>query len=304
MVNRYWLQGAILVLMGLAYLVMHRWAPGGTGMVPVATTPEQQATVELTSQPTATPAPTPIGITGTVTITVVYDNNAYDPRLRTAWGFSCLVELVEGMDKTTILFDTGGDGALLLSNMAILGLDPQTIDIVVLSHIHGDHTGGLVSVLAVSDYPTVYVPRSFPKDFKDQVQAQTELRQVSEPQAIASGVYTTGEMGSGIIEQALVLKTVKGLVGITGCAHPGVVNMVRKAREIGNDDPYLILGGFHLGGASQKKIEGIIADFQELGVQKIAPCHCTGDKAIALFREAYGEDFIENGVGKVLKIEP
>ncbi len=301
MISRYGLQGVVLVLVGLACLGARHWASGWTGMVPAGTTLEQRVTVEPTSYPTATPAPTP-GISGTVTITVVYDNNAYDPRLRTAWGFSCLVELVE--EETTILFDTGGDGALLLSNMDILGLDPQAIDIVVLSHIHGDHTGGLASVLDASDHPTVYVPRSFPRDFKERVQARTELCQVSGPQAIAPGVYTTGEMGSGIIEQALVLKTAKGLVVITGCAHPGVADMVRKAVEIGQDDPYLVLGGFHLGGAGQKKIEGIIADFQELGVQKLAPCHCTGEKAIALFRAAYGEDCIENGVGKILEIEP
>ncbi len=304
MIGRYWLQGAILVLVGLAYLGAHRWPLGGTGMLSARTMLEQQTTVEPTSRPTATPAATPSGFSGTVTITVAYDNNAYDPRLSTAWGFSCLVELVEERDETVILFDTGGDGALLLSNMDILGLDPQTIDMVVLSHIHGDHTGGLAGLLATGAHPTVYVPRSFPKDFKDRVQAQTELRQVSEPQAIAPGVYTTGEMGTGILEQALVLKTVKGLVVITGCAHPGVANMARKAVEIGDDDPHLVLGGFHLGGASRKKIEGIIADFRELGVQKVAPCHCTGDKAIALFREVYGEDFIENGVGKIFKIEP
>jgi 7,8-dihydropterin-6-yl-methyl-4-(beta-D-ribofuranosyl)aminobenzene 5'-phosphate synthase len=64
------------------------------------------------------------------------------------------------------------------------------------------------------------------------------------------------------------------------------------------------LGGFHLGSSSTGSIDGIIADFQELGVQKVAPCHCTGDKAIALFREAYREDFIQNGVGQVIEITP
>ena len=269
------------------------------------------------SPATATPTPEP-----SLTLTVVYDNNAYDPRLKAAWGFACLIERGE----TTILFDTGGDGAVLLSNMAVLDLDPRDVDVVVLSHIHGDHTGGLGGLLATGAQPTVYVPRSFPADFKAQVKAHARVVEVREPMEILPGVYTTGEMGSGIIEQALVLSTARGLVVVTGCAHPGVVEMVRRAKEVGGGDAlargptkeiagktwervsasevYLVLGGFHLGGASEARIEEIIADFRQLGVQRVAPCHCTGDKAFRLFREAYGEDFIEAGVGLVLNIGP
>jgi 7,8-dihydropterin-6-yl-methyl-4-(beta-D-ribofuranosyl)aminobenzene 5'-phosphate synthase len=235
-----------------------------------------------------------------VTITVIYDNNAYDPRLQTAWGFACLIERGE----TRILFDTGGDGAVLLSNMAALGLDPHAVDVVVLSHIHGDHTGGLGSLLAMGVQPTVYVPRSFPADFKSRVQARTDLVEVGQAGVITDDVYTTGEMGSGIVEQALVLSTARGLVVVTGCAHPGVSEMVHRAKEVSGDGVYLVLGGFHLGGASEVRIKEIIADFRELGVQKVAPCHCTGDKAMGLFRQAYGEDFIQNGVGQVMDITP
>jgi 7,8-dihydropterin-6-yl-methyl-4-(beta-D-ribofuranosyl)aminobenzene 5'-phosphate synthase len=92
------------------------------------------------------------------TLTVVYDNRSADPRLGTAWGFACLIET----SATTILFDTGGDGQLLMDNLTALGIDPQAIDAVVLSHIHSDHTGGLDRLLAANDRLTVYLPRSFP----------------------------------------------------------------------------------------------------------------------------------------------
>lgn len=258
------------------------------------TTPRRIVTP--TASPTLEPKRTPTGKVVPVRIAVVYDNNAYDPRLQTAWGFAGLIE----RGDTTILFDTGGDGAMLLSNMAALDLDPRDVDIVVLSHIHGDHTGGLGRLLATDVRPTVYVPRSFPASFKAQVRANTDLVEVHEAVEIADGVYTTGEMGRGIIEQGLVLRTPKGLVVITGCAHPGIAEMVRQAKAVGGDEVYLVLGGFHLGSASEARIKDIIADFRRLGVQKVAPCHCTGDKAIGLFREAYGEDFIQNGAGKVL----
>ena len=231
-----------------------------------------------------------------MTLTIVYDNNAYDPRLQTDWGFACLIE----WGDTTILFDTGGDGALLLSNMTKLGFDPGEVDVVVLSHIHEDHTGGLNRLLATGVQPLVYVPHAFPDDFKAEVQRHTKLVEIDQAMEISDGVYTTGEMGSGVIEQSLVLKTSKGLVVVTGCAHPGVVEMVRRAKEGSEDEVYLVLGGFHLGQTSKARIGEIIAAFRQMGVQKVAPCHCTGDKAIGHFREAYGEDFIECGVGKVL----
>ena len=200
------------------------------------------------------------------------------------------------------MFDTGGDAPTLLSNMGTLGLDPREIDIVVLSHIHGDHVGGLEGILAANRELTLYLPHSFPASFKAQLERRVPLVEVDEPVEIANGIYTTGEMGRGILEQSLVLVTEQGLVVITGCAHPGVVNIVAKAKEIARGEVYLVTGGFHLGGVSEAAIQGIVEDFRELGVQKVAPCHCSGDLARSVFGKAYGGDFILAGAGKRLKI--
>ena len=230
-------------------------------------------------------------------ITIVYDNRTLDPNLASAWGFSCLV----GDD---LLFDTGGDGRTLLSNMAQMGIDPARIKTVVLSHAHGDHTGGLGGLLGTGVRPTVYVPRSFPARFKADVRSLTTLVEVHGPVEIRPGIHTTGEVGRGLVEQALAVETEEGLVVITGCAHPGVVEMVRRAQSVGArlPRPYLVLGGFHLGGASKRQVKRIIADFRDLGVQKAAPCHCTGDRAIEIFAEEYGEDFVRVGVGCVITV--
>jgi 7,8-dihydropterin-6-yl-methyl-4-(beta-D-ribofuranosyl)aminobenzene 5'-phosphate synthase len=237
----------------------------------------------------------------TLTLTIVYDNNAYDPRLRTAWGFSCLIEY----RGQVILFDTGGDFPTLLANMAALGIDPSQIEAVVLSHIHGDHTGGLSGLLPLTgDGLTVFVPRSFPLRFKDAVQTKAQLVEVHEPRGIGEAVFTTGELGTGIIEQSLAVRTDAGLVVVTGCAHPGIVEIVRKAKVLSDDDVYLVLGGFHLGGKSRKEIEGILSEFRRLGVRKVAPCHCTGEQAIRMFRQEYGEDFVQAGAGKVIRVPP
>jgi 7,8-dihydropterin-6-yl-methyl-4-(beta-D-ribofuranosyl)aminobenzene 5'-phosphate synthase len=63
-----------------------------------------------------------------------------------------------------------------------------------------------------------------------------------------------------------------------------------------------LMGGFHLGNASRAEIEEIIARLRASGVEKVAPSHCTGDDAIAAFRRAWGEDFIEGGLGAVIEV--
>jgi len=233
-------------------------------------------------------------------LTIVYDNNEYDPRLETKWGFSCLVE---GFEKT-VLFDTGADSATLLSNMKKLKIDPADVGAIVLSHIHGDHIGGLSGFLEENSDVIVYLPKSFSGSFKDRVRSfEAQVEEVSEAKELFSGVYTTGELGNGIKEQSLIVTSSQGLVVITGCAHPGVVNIVRKARDMLAEKPvYLVIGGFHLAGAATSEIESVIEGFRQLGVIKVAPCHCSGDETRRLFREEYGENYIDSGAGKIITL--
>ena len=151
---------------------------------------------------------------------------------------------------------------------------------------------------------TVYLPASFPQDFKEGVRSTgARVEEISEARELIPNVYTTGEMGTLIKEQSLVLSTIKGLVVITGCAHPGIVNIVQRAKQEVGGVPFLVMGGFHLIGKSEEEIKQIISDLKGLGVVKVGPCHCSGDRARYLFKEAYGKDYLELGVGRVLTIE-
>ncbi len=236
---------------------------------------------------------------GDIRISVIYDNRAYAEEFEPAWGFSCLVS---GIDKT-ILFDTGGDGSILLGNMESLRIDPKEIDVIVLSHNHWDHTGGLESYLEQHDDVTLFVPSSFPPHFRKGIERfGTEIVDVTGPARICDGVYSTGELGDRIEEQSLIVRTGEGLVVITGCAHPGIVKIVKKAKEVVDDEVLLVIGGFHLGGASKRHLEEIISSFKDLNVRYIAPCHCTGEDAIETFRDEYEEHFIDVGAGKILSI--
>jgi len=232
-------------------------------------------------------------------LTTLYDNYAHSSGLKTGWGFSCFIEL----ENETILFDTGGDSDALLYNMKKLGKDPKAIDNIVLSHIHGDHTGGLRGVLEVNPDVTVYLPESFPESFKDDVKSHgSKVVEVRDSIKISENVISTGELGFTVKEQSLVISTEKGLVVITGCAHPGVANIVKEVKKLVNGKMYLVLGGFHLAWTSDSGIRDIIKSFRELGVRKVSPSHCSGDRAKELFAEEYEDDFIDNGVGMVIEL--
>ncbi len=233
-------------------------------------------------------------------LTIVYDNNAFDPRLKTAWGFSALVEY----DDHTLLFDTGGDAPMLLENMDILEIDPAQIEKVIISHDHGDHTGGLEGLLEQNPHPTVYVIPSYSAGSRRRISQTTTIVDVTVGQQLDEGVFTTGEMKGDVPEQALLIKTGQGLVVITGCAHPGVVRMIEKAQEILDEPIHLVVGGFHLGQTSAQELDSIMAAFRQMGVEKVAPTHCTGDHAIELFEAEYKDDFIQAGAGKVIVVDP
>lgn len=233
-------------------------------------------------------------------ITILYDNRPSDPGCATDWGFSCLIK---GFAKT-ILFDIGGKEDVFLKNVKALNIDLKRTDILVISHSHSDHTEAIGAFLNLKPSAEAYLPDDIVplpnvRLLRERVEkAGVVSYVVKAPQEIVPHVFVTGTMGLLIREQALVLETDRGLVVVTGCAHPGIVDIVKKARSIVNKDIDLLLGGFHLLNDSERAIQEIIAQFKSNKVKRVGATHCTGDKAIQMIKEAYGKDFVELGVGK------
>ena len=198
-----------------------------------------------------------------VKLTIVYDNEVFQNGLASDWGFSCYVQT----PVTNLLFDTGAKGNILLSNMTKLAINPKDIDTVMLSHDHGDHTGGLSSLLKVNPEVTVYKPTfsKIPKEF-------------------LNNITTTGTLGGiwDIQEQSLIIKTNKGLVVIGGCSHPGLESILGKV--------YAVLGGFH----GFNKFDALE------GISLILPCHCTQYKQEIL--NLYPKTSYSCGAGKIIEI--
>ncbi|MDI6889171.1 MAG: MBL fold metallo-hydrolase [Methanocellales archaeon] len=208
-------------------------------------------------------------------ITIIYDNELHVPKLKSGWGFSCLIE-----NEKKVLFDTGWDCAILQSNLKALDINSRDIDIIVLSHDHWDHIGGLAWLLDANPDVEVYVPSSFSKRLKDEIISRAELTEVDGPTKICDRIYTTGVLGTSIKEQSLVLKTKEGMIVITGCAHPGLSAILDKASSFGH--AYGVIGGFHG-----------FDDYDVLNdTSLIVPCHCTARKSeiARRFPDTYKKD--------------
>jgi 7,8-dihydropterin-6-yl-methyl-4-(beta-D-ribofuranosyl)aminobenzene 5'-phosphate synthase len=242
-----------------------------------------------------------------IKITILYDNYVHAKGTTADWGFACLVE---GMEKT-ILFDTGTKPEILMHNVGQLKVNLEDVDMIVISHGHGDHTGGLMAVLEKLKKKAgipVYLPGFFPDNFIRKVEdAGAKVVSVKSPEAVklCENAYLTGMMGDKIEEHSLILDTGtdKGMVIVTGCSHPGISEIVKRSKEIVKKDVYLVFGGFHLMNHSAAQVKRIIAEFNQMGVLKCGATHCTGDKSIQLFREAFKENYMEIGTGKIIEIK-
>ena len=236
-------------------------------------------------------------------ITVVYDNHPPAATgLQSSWGFSCAIE---GFDRT-VLFDTGTSGPILMDNLAALSFDPAQFDAIVVSHGDWDHLGGLWNMLAATRNLEVYLPTSLSRHLKDEVRDRG-ARPVSvgpDPVRVCPGLLLGGEMEGPRREQALLLEVDRANIALTGCAHPGIVDIVRHLRELASKPlPMLAMGGFHLKDRSADEIAGIIQQLETLGVRWAAPTHCSGNLAETLFSERYGSRRIALRPGSVLTAE-
>ncbi len=231
-------------------------------------------------------------------IEIVFDNYIFDHKkeLEKGWGFSCMI----GDD---FLFDTGNNGRILLRNMEKLGYEVKNLKYLFISHPHWDHMGGIDSVIDANRDLTLFLPQSVSDLFIEDLKNYSEKIVVigEEPVFLFDKFYSTGVM-EPVGEQSLIVDMGNYGAVITGCAHPGIIEIVKRAKEVLKKDIFYALGGFHLMESSKEEISFVAKSLKKLGVRYITPTHCSGDLAIEMFKESYGERYMEGGVGASVEV--
>lgn len=234
-------------------------------------------------------------------VKILFDKESLDKNLHTGWGVSFLIN-----DK--VLFDTGEKGEWLIHNMKLLDVEIDKIEAVVISHDHWDHKDGLWALLKERPGLKVYACSHFSKVFKEKVKSfKGKLVEIDKFSNIIKNIYTTGQILDrhafrSIAEQAVAIKSAKGIIILTGCAHPGIIKIIQKVKQNLPGKIHLVLGGFHLMNAPDEVVKDIVANLKRLRIEKAGPTHCTGERATQLFKEEYGKDFLSIKVGQIIDL--
>lgn len=243
-----------------------------------------------------------VSMIATPHLSILFDNFPGLPGLTSLWGFAAFIRVAD----RTILFDTGSNGRILLTNMGVLGLAPESIDLIFLSHPHWDHMGGLDSILELNPGTTVVIHQGFSKHLIQDLRGLCgELIVVgADPLELAPGVWSTGTFDGEPPEQALVIDSGGVTAVISGCAHPGMERIVERAAGFLGKRIDWAIGGFHLMDADPSRIEESLRAIRNLRVAYVVPTHCTGEAAQAAFRRAFGDRCLAGGVGQAISIVP
>lgn len=255
-------------------------------------------------------------------LTILSDNKVLTPKgYKAEWGFSVLIE-----GKETILFDSGQNVAF----ENLIAMNKPLPSKIVLSHGHYDHTTGLRQFLGnvkIYAHPDALLPRYFEGRYigipyrKDLIAHGNELIEHTEPIEVAKNVFALGEIprsyetallkDSFLIrgnekerdeirdDQAIAIKTEKGVALILGCCHSGFRNTFEWAEEVMNDEIFAIIGGTHFIAYDEQKIVEIL---RKIDVEFIAPTHCTGLKAEMIIARELGEKYRPVGVGSEFEL--
>jgi len=253
-------------------------------------------------------------------------------------GWSVYIE----SDQGNFLFDTG-QGKAIINNALYFKKDLSTIQGIMISHHHRDHTGGLLSVLEQVGKVNVYAhPDLFKSSYVIDEGRERNIgipfrQEILESQGaqfkfntsfkeIVPNLMLSGEIprltefekvgkrfllktGEGYIQdlifddQTLILNTEKGLIIILGCSHSGIINIINHIIDkTGQNHIRVIIGGTHLGPASEETKKKTIQALKKYDLEKIGVSHCTGLETSMRLLQEFGDRFFFCNVGTEIEI--
>ena len=231
---------------------------------------------------------------------IIFDKESLSEDCASGWGISYLV-------NHKVLFDAAEKGEYLLKNLEALKVDIWQIEKAVISHNRWNHRAGIWDLLKANSKIEVLAGKDFLTEFKDRL-LKYNFRLIQSQEEIAKNIYTTGcllsqDKGSTIEEQALVLESPKGVSLVCGCAHPGILEFVKKVKmQFPAKRFYAVLGGLHLMNEEKRTIDYIAGQIKNSGVQNIGPGHCSGFEAVTVFKKLYPKNFLEVKAGQEFEL--
>lgn len=262
-------------------------------------------------------------------ISCLIENNSSSDRLLHEHALSFHIKA----DNKTILFDAGRTDALL-DNMKTLEIVPE-FDCIVLSHSHYDHIGNLKEIVKINSKTSQvyvgdgffvpkwklqdgkYIYRGAPFAPEDLAECDAVLHIVKDEEVLVPGAMAIGNVNNDIAskfylrtaevyqpdyfrdEVFLVIDTVKGLVVIIGCSHPGIFNIIdRVKKRLPGKKLHALLGGFHLKDLDWEATVEVGKRLEEEDIPYIGASHCTGTKILeavksnSLFHFTTGSTFV------------
>lgn len=283
-------------------------------------------------------------------VTTLADNLTLHGSLLGQWGLSLLLEVTDLNDKKhVLLLDTGAVKDALLFNIDRLKINLAPLEVIAISHGHGDHTAATVEIARRSKQKVQVIahPYAFKKRFtltkdgrrrpsqipkgereKDIEATGAKLMLTREPYQIIPGVTTTGEIPrvtkfekvtgrryivikgkperDRILDDQALIVNVRGQGAwiLTGCAHSGIINTLKRFEEIAPSLPvHAIIGGFHLVSKKRDEIKPVVDALKPYRPRLISPCHCTGLLATRMIWEAFEKQFVLNFSGRTFTSE-
>jgi len=225
---------------------------------------------------------------------IVFDNYQANEKLESFWGFGCMID-------DDFLFDTGNNGRALVRNMVKMGFNIEKLNYLFISHPHWDHIGGIDSIVDINRNLTLFLPDSLSSLYIRDLKRLAKVKVIKEyPTKLFDNFYSSGVMHP-VGEHSLVIDEGDFGAVVAGCSHPGIHNLVKRAKDILNKPIVYVIGGFHLMRSSEEEIIEVVRELKLLGVEYITPTHCTGDLAIEIFKNEYGENYIPGGVGRIIE---
>lgn len=256
-------------------------------------------------------------------ITSIIENTS-NKGLHVEHGLSLYIKKDDGQ---RVLFDMGLSG-MFVRNAELLGLSIADIDVAVISHGHYDHGGGLKVFFQENNKASVYIHKDafqphyslretglrfigIDKDWTEyerlvfcdkQAEINPSMMLFSDVQGNCCYPHgnrllfgpTETENDDFRHEQNLLVEEGEKLVLFAGCAHRGIVNILRKAEEVAGKAPTHVFAGMHLiksGMASNEEdsfIANLAAELLKYKDTMFYTMHCTGEEQYKKLKTSMG----------------